>query len=96
MTAHNKFKSLDVELLTQLCKELRNRYGDEVAYDGALLLAATVVSCSWLASQRRGVQLSMACGLVLLGTAYGERLVDRNTKKLIAAFEEGIAASAFG
>ena len=58
MTAHNKFKSLDVDLLTQLCKELRNRYGDEVAYDGALLLAATVVSCSWLASHRTAIQLS--------------------------------------
>jgi hypothetical protein len=50
MTAHTKFKSLDVELLTQLCKELRNRYGDEVAYDGASLFGATVLAAGRRAS----------------------------------------------
>jgi riboflavin synthase alpha subunit len=41
MSAHKKFKSLDADLLTQLCKELRNRYGDEVTYDGACVSVAS-------------------------------------------------------
>lgn len=45
MAAHKKFKSFNVELLVQLCKELRSRHGDEVTYDGASVLVATVGSC---------------------------------------------------
>lgn len=61
MTAHNKFKSLDVEMLTQLCKVLRNRYGDEVSYDGASSLA-TLVAFQLLAGKPAdGRPLSTAC-----------------------------------
>lgn len=93
MAAHKNFKSFNVELLVQLCKELRNRHGDEVTYDGASALATTV--CGWPATRRVAVQLSgSTCVLVLAGTPYLEHLGDRNTRKLVAAFDEAIASSA--
>ena len=93
MAAHKNFKSFNVELLVQLCKELRNRHGDEVTYDGASALAST--ACGWPATRRVAVQLSATCILVLAGTPYVEQLGDRNTRKLVAAFDEAIASSAF-
>ena len=94
MAAHKNFKSFNVELLVQLCKELRNRHGDEVTYDGASALAST--ACGWPATRRVAVQLSgSTCILVLAGTPYLEQLGDRNTRKLVAAFDEAIASSAF-
>ena len=33
--AQSRLRSVDVELLTKLCKELRQQFSDEVSYDGA-------------------------------------------------------------
>jgi hypothetical protein len=115
LSAFKKYKSVDVELLTQLCKELRNRYGDTVSYDGASatdrqvhhtrtgMAPRSLAAAAWPSAARERGLWRPAVGCIAetsicapAGTVYGERLADRNTKKALAAFDEAVAASAFG
>ena len=45
--AQSRLRSVDVELLTKLCKELRQQFSDEVSYDGARLTPKTVRGASF-------------------------------------------------
>ena len=87
--AQSRLRSVDVELLTKLCKELRQQFSDEVSYDGARLTPKTVRGASFAFPSD-----AVACWYA--GEAYTDRLADKATKRALASFDDAMARQAFG
>ena len=88
--AQSRLRSVDVELLTKLCKELRQQFSDEVSYDGARLCPPKLVRGASFAFPSDAV----ACWCA--GEAYTDRLADKATKRALASFDDAMARQAFG
>lgn len=88
--AQSRLRSVDVELLTKLCKELRQQFSDEVSYDGARLCSPKIVHGASFAF----VSDAVACWCA--GEAYTDRLADKATKRALASFDDAMARQAFG